>query len=188
MKEIDDESLRRQIEEFFDLPADIRHLPLASAGLAYDLSYGLEAPAAKEPLENFFDGLSQFPFLEGFTLMLDAMRWSKPEEPVEIRFVNFWHFIYGISHQESREDLSLVRYITAGRNEFIRAYYSSEQHDYSNPTYFSLIHAGQNFNSVVAGIIRRSFAKNSGILGMGREEDYPPAGFVVVKIDRPKLL
>ena len=51
-----DELLKRQIEEFFDLRADIRHLPLASSGLAHDLSYSLEAPVIQKPLDRFFDG------------------------------------------------------------------------------------------------------------------------------------
>ena len=67
-----DEALRRTAEEFFDLPADIRHIPLGAASLARDLSVGLESPELQAPFEKFLLEANRYSQINGLLILIDA--------------------------------------------------------------------------------------------------------------------
>lgn len=69
---VEDEALRRSFEEFFLLPPDIRHIPLDAAGLARDISLGLQTPELQDPFERFLLNVNQFPQIKGLIILIDA--------------------------------------------------------------------------------------------------------------------
>ena len=88
-----------------------------------------------------------------------------------------------------RKDIPLVKYITEERNELATIHRSSgSRNKYSNSIFFDFIRESEDFNSIVTGIIKRAFLKDSGSLGIDREENLPPTKFIVAKIDHPKSI
>lgn len=164
------ELLRRYVEESFGFSADIRHIPLDSSSLAEDLSSKLEAPIAKEPLEKLFQESKEFPELAGMALIIDSDR-------------IFLHLILNkMSIPDSEEAVKFVNY-EAERITAIRRAFDSSMSQTRISAFVSLIPEGKDLDFSVSEIVKRTVKKDSGMLGLGRAEDYPPSGFIVAVID-----
>ncbi len=179
------EALRRTHEEFFDLPANIRHIPLGATSLARDLSIGLESPELLAPFEKFLLEANRFPQIDGLLILVDAFHDGVNLNTLANAEVSI--YVFGrimLPEEEDSDDDPLEELLQEleraedlldkGTNTQLRI----------RPHLVNLV-TGDNFIPAVTEFIRNLFHRNPQSIPFAIDEvrEEPPSVCFIVKVD-----
>lgn len=183
---VEDEALRRSFEEFFLLPPDIRHIPLGAAGLAKDISLGLQTPELQDPFERFLLEVNRFPQIEGLIILIDAFYNDVDLDTLaesEVSLYVFGQIMLPDGQEEEELDFetseTLFNIIEDAGNERLRI----------GVHLINLIY-DDSFIPAATDFIRNLFHKNPQPIpfAMDEKREEPPSACFIVIVDPPPTI
>jgi len=171
------EVIQRCSEEFFDLDADIRHLPRDAESLAQDLADNLERPELLQ-LEQLFGDFPNDPGLEGIAFLIDA--WQD-EESLRMGAEIVYYVFMDFRLMFDDEGESLTNHLLDDMEQLFES-------DKAGNFKMSGIYVNtppESLDSIVPDLIRSVFTRQDGPFGFAfRDKEEPPSWFVLAKMER----
>lgn len=189
MARIEEEALRRNIEEFMLAPPNIKHLPSDATSLAEHLTQGLRAPDLQPSFERFFNGVNKFSLVRGLAVLINVFGFNNESNSNMRDSTNkeFYEVIIYMFQEppNNGNNISDVEKLEDEFYEEVDPILEVRQAEQINLHFRNWILGPDNtFEKGVTSFIRSTFDKNRERqpFDVTLIQEEPPADFVIAKV------
>lgn len=174
------DQIGRYIEEFFGMPADIRHIPQDARDIAEDFADAFKIPELTRPFEGFLVGVISHPRLQAVSFLVDV--WGEDDsKPCAQVYCDFF-LDTTVSELRANPELGKASLLHNSLNEVKGLLWA--RNDLITISYSNILTGRFGLETSLKGLVKRVYEKDPGLFNLDRVGDVPPSGFILALVDR----